>query len=89
VRDITTNPDDAAIAEAIIAMSHAMGIRVIAEGIETTEQQSFLVNKDCDLAQGFLFARPMLPEKIAPLLAKGESGQSAFSEILSPQPALF
>ena len=89
VRDITTNPDDAAIAEAIIAMSHAMGIRVIAEGIETAEQQSFLVNKGCDLAQGFLFARPMPPENIAPLLEKGVADPSGFKGSLNPQPVLF
>ena len=89
VREITTNPDDAAIAEAIIAMSHAMGIRVIAEGVETPEQRMFLELKRCDLAQGFLFARPMPAEDVARLLALDETGRSQFLELLNPQLALF
>jgi len=89
VREITTNPDDAAIAEAIIAMSHAMGIRVIAEGIETPEQRMFLELKHCDLAQGFLFARPMPAEDVTRLLAHDEAGRAQFLESINPQLALF
>lgn len=89
VRDITTNRDDAAIAEAIIAMSHAMGIRVIAEGVETPEQRIFLELKHCDLAQGFLFARPMPAEDVTRLLSLDETAKSQFLESLNPQLALF
>lgn len=89
VREITTNPDDAAIAEAIIAMAHALGISVIAEGIETLEQRLFLELKKCDLAQGFLFARPMPPENFTRLLAMDESNRSQCMQSLNPQLALF
>ncbi|MGB4600585.1 MAG: EAL domain-containing protein [Trichlorobacter sp.] len=89
VRDITSNPDDAAIAEAIIAMAHALGISVIAEGIETPEQRLFLELKGCDLAQGFLLARPMPPENVTRLLAMDEPARNQFMRSLNPQLALF
>lgn len=89
VREITINPDDAAIAEAIIAMAHALGITVIAEGVETPEQQNFLVQKNCDLAQGYLLARPMPAENLVRLLALDEPDKTLFLQELNPQLALF
>ncbi len=83
VRDITTNPDDAAIAEAVIAMAHAMGICVIAEGIETPEQRMFLELKRCDLAQGFLFARPMPAESFSHLLSLSEVDRAQYLESIN------
>lgn len=65
VRDITTNPDDAAIVEAIIKMAHTMNIKVIAEGVETTAQKEFLLSNNCDFAQGYLFSRPIPGEEIS------------------------
>jgi diguanylate cyclase (GGDEF)-like protein len=59
IRDITTDPDDAAIVSAIIAMSHNMGLKVIAEGVETQEQLEFLRTMDCEEVQGFLFSPPV------------------------------
>jgi diguanylate cyclase (GGDEF)-like protein/PAS domain S-box-containing protein len=59
IRDITTDSDDAAIVSAIIAMSHNMGLKVIAEGVETQEQLEFLRSLDCEEAQGFLFSPPV------------------------------
>jgi len=53
VRDVTSNVDDAAIAKAIIAMAHGLGIRVIAEGVETREQLDFLLAHACDGLQGY------------------------------------
>ncbi len=49
-------------------MAHAIGCRVVAEGVETQEQLDFLKARDCDLVQGFLLAPPLLPEKIPGLL---------------------
>jgi len=59
VQDIATDPDDAAIVTAIIAMSHSLGFRVIAEGVETEAQLKFLCEHSCDEIQGFYFSRPM------------------------------
>ena len=59
VRDVLLNPSDAAIIHAIIAMGHSLNLEIIAEGVETQEQQHFLETAGCDAYQGYLFARPM------------------------------
>jgi diguanylate cyclase (GGDEF)-like protein/PAS domain S-box-containing protein len=61
VKDIAVNLNSRTIAESIIAMAHKMGVKVIAEGIETQEQLQCLKDASCDYGQGFLFAHP-LPE---------------------------
>jgi EAL domain-containing protein (putative c-di-GMP-specific phosphodiesterase class I) len=61
VRDLTTDPSDLAIAEAIIAMAHKLDINVVAEGIETDAQRQRLADAGCDFGQGYLFSPP-LPE---------------------------
>lgn len=70
VRDITSDPDDAAIVTAIIAMSHSLNIKVVAEGVETLEQQEFLKQRDCDGMQGFYFSKPLSVEDFTSLLKK-------------------
>ena len=59
VRDITTDPDDAAIVQAIIAMTAALGLDVIAEGVETEAQREFLKLRGCHHYQGYLFGKPV------------------------------
>ena len=59
VRDITTDPDTAAIVEAIIAMAHSLRLKVVAEGVEFTEQANFLRKHACDQMQGFLIKEPV------------------------------
>jgi EAL domain-containing protein (putative c-di-GMP-specific phosphodiesterase class I) len=59
VRDIMDDPDDAAIVQTIIGLGHNLRLHVIAEGVETDEQRSFLQSHGCDLMQGYLLARPM------------------------------
>jgi len=70
VRDISSDPDDAAIVQAIIAMAHSLGIKVIAEGVETAEQLAFLLQHRCDGMQGYYFSRPVPPEQFAELLRR-------------------
>ncbi len=64
VRDITENPDDAAIAAAIIAMSHSLNLRVTAEGVEHQHQLEFLSSRGCDEIQGFLLTPPLSAEEL-------------------------
>ena len=68
VRDIVTNPDDAAIALAIISMAHSLHMQVIAEGVETRAQMAYLRRHRCDEIQGFHFARPLPAEEVAQLV---------------------
>ncbi len=69
IMDITDNPDDAAIAAAIISMARHLGLSVVAEGIETQQQLAFLRKQGCPSAQGYLFSRPLPFELITPMLA--------------------
>jgi len=68
VRDLPEDSEDQAIAQAIISMGKALGMTVIAEGVETTEQEAFLRNHACDEMQGFLFSEPVPPQQLADLL---------------------
>ncbi len=70
VRDVTTDPDDAAIVQAIIAMARSLKLDVIAEGVETQDQLAFLRAQRCDGLQGNLFSPPLPAEDIVPLFQK-------------------
>ena len=64
------SPDGAAIVDAIIALAKTLNLRVIAEGIEDEYQLSYLVARECDLLQGFYFARPIYPEDVPDMLKR-------------------
>ncbi len=68
IRDLPADSEDQAIAQAIISMGKALGMTVIAEGVETTEQEAFLRSHACDEMQGFLFSWPLPAGQLADLL---------------------
>jgi diguanylate cyclase (GGDEF)-like protein/PAS domain S-box-containing protein len=71
IKDITTDPDAAAIVTAIISMAHNLGLKTIAEGVETKEQRQILRLLRCDIIQGFYYSRPLPAADIEPILTRG------------------
>jgi EAL domain-containing protein (putative c-di-GMP-specific phosphodiesterase class I) len=68
VRGLPDDRDDVAIARAIILMAHTLSLTVVAEGVETEAQQSFLCESGCDHMQGYLFAKPIPADELTRLL---------------------
>ena len=73
VRDITTDPSDLALSEAIVVMANKLGLKVIAEGVETAEQRDLLAQCGCDYAQGYFYAKPLTPAAFE-LMLKTDGG---------------
>jgi EAL domain-containing protein (putative c-di-GMP-specific phosphodiesterase class I) len=73
IRDVPTDPDDAAITAAIVRLAHSLHLEVVAEGVETREQLAFLRDRGCDEAQGYYFCKPVSSEAFAQLLERGGS----------------
>ncbi|MBI5163664.1 MAG: EAL domain-containing protein [Magnetospirillum sp.] len=71
VMDVITDPNDAAIVDAIIAMAQALKLKVVAEGVEHHAHLEFLRSLGCDQMQGYLFSRPLTAEAMGQLLAEG------------------
>ncbi|HYD62287.1 MAG TPA: EAL domain-containing protein [Noviherbaspirillum sp.] len=71
VRDIATDPDDAAIVMAIITLAHSLNLTVIAEGVETADQMAFLIKHGCDEMQGNYFSKPVATDEALKLLKRG------------------
>ncbi len=69
MKDIATDPDDRVIIRAVTAMAHTMNMSVVAQGVETEEQMSFLLDADCDEAQGYLLNKALPPEEFSALIA--------------------
>ena len=67
IRDVTTDPDDATIVRAMIALAHNLGFALTAEGVETAEQLAFLGEHGCDTAQGYFFSKPVPAETFTEL----------------------
>jgi len=73
VRDVVKNSDDATIVDAIISMAHSLKLNVVAEGVETPEQLLFMQQRNCQQAQGFLFAKPLVPYQFEYFLRTGKT----------------
>jgi EAL domain-containing protein (putative c-di-GMP-specific phosphodiesterase class I) len=74
IRDLRTDPDDAAIVTAIIGLAKGLGFRTIAEGVETQAQLDFLRTHQCDEIQGYLYSKPVPADEFALLLAREQTG---------------
>jgi len=72
VHDIATDADDAAIVVSVIALAHNLGLRVIAEGVESEEQLEFLSRHGCNEIQGFYFSRPVEASAFRQMLQDGK-----------------
>jgi diguanylate cyclase (GGDEF)-like protein/PAS domain S-box-containing protein len=75
ITDLATNPEDASIAQAIINMAHNLSLKVVAEGVETASQLSFLGSHGCDQMQGYYFSRPVPAAAMTELLTEGRRMQ--------------
>ncbi|MFW2403266.1 MAG: diguanylate cyclase domain-containing protein [Gammaproteobacteria bacterium] len=89
IRDIAASPDDRTVVSAIIAMAHRMGIRVVAEGVETEAQLAYLTTLNCDQIQGYMIARPMPAEDAGEWLSAARNkGQTPGTSHTSRLPVL-
>ncbi|MNM92742.1 Phytochrome-like protein cph2 [compost metagenome] len=74
VADMERDPDDLALTTAIIAMAHALGITVVAEGVEQRAQFELLSQRGCDLVQGYWLGRPLNADALIQLLEHDTAG---------------
>ena len=82
LEEVPQNAASSTLVETIIVMAHALGKRVVAEGIETVEQLDFLRERRCDIAQGFFLARPLSGQAVTELLqGRTMSADSGISDI--------
>lgn len=85
IQDVATNPDDAAITNAIIGMAKSLNLKVIAEGVETEAQMSFLSARNCDEIQGYYFSKPLMAdeaeEKLRSVSTTLEGSSPAFDPV--------
>jgi diguanylate cyclase (GGDEF)-like protein/PAS domain S-box-containing protein len=88
VREVTSNPDDAAIVLAIINMAHSMKLAVIAEGVEKEAQLAYLRRHGCDEMQGYYFSRPVPEDEFELMLREGKYLQAPASETVQEQQTL-
>lgn len=80
IRDLMTNPDDVSIVRAIISLAHSLRLRVVAEGVETAEQLSFLRELGCDQYQGYLCSPAVPPDAFAALIQRLRAERTELTE---------
>ena len=88
VREVTSNPDDAAIVLAIINMAHSLKLQVIAEGVERDAQLAYLRRHGCDEMQGYYFSKPVSAEEFELMIGEGKSLTAPVDETLLEQQTL-
>jgi len=81
MRDIPNDTDNAAIARAVVAIARSLGLRVVAEGIETEAQDRFIREIGCQEGQGYLYGRPVPGEKMAALLEQAVAGDRSLTRL--------
>jgi EAL domain-containing protein (putative c-di-GMP-specific phosphodiesterase class I) len=81
--DLETNADARAIVDAVLKLAHAIGLKVVAEGVETIRQRDILLELGCDEFQGYLFARPMSARALLLWAVADQPAKNAF------RPSLF
>jgi diguanylate cyclase (GGDEF)-like protein len=81
IQDLGRDRNDEVLVDAIIAMAKSLGLQVVAEGVETPQQLAFLAARDVELAQGFLFSRPIAEDALVALLSRQAAGDIAMLEI--------
>jgi diguanylate cyclase (GGDEF)-like protein len=79
VQDVTSNPDSAAVTDAIIALAKSLRLNITAEGIETQEQLDYLQKRGCEEGQGFYFSRPVPADVIAQMLKESSQQMAAIA----------
>ena len=82
IADLETDPGDAAITEAIIGLARGLGLRVIAEGVETQAQLDFLSERDCHCFQGYWVSRPLAVAEFEQLLTSRRASRTPCGEAL-------
>jgi len=83
IHEIATHPQDAGIVSAIVAMARSLRLATTAEGVETPQQCEFLLQQGCSVMQGYLFGKPVPPEELAPMLARGRLDRETIALALS------
>jgi diguanylate cyclase (GGDEF)-like protein len=82
VADLPEDPDNLAIVRAVVALSRSLGLTVVAEGVETSEQAQLLTELGIDILQGYLFSRPVPADQFGKLLAQGRMNVRGFRPVL-------
>lgn len=84
IKGIPANSNDAAITSAFIALAHNLGIKVVAEGVETAAQLQYLADHACDIVQGYYLSRPLPEEKLLLLLQSPTTDEAKMKELIEP-----
>ena len=77
VQDLIDDDDDATIVRAIIQLGRSLGMQVIAEGVETLEQETYVINEGCHEGQGYLYSKPLPARELSVFLKQGQRNNAA------------